>query len=302
MTCSSPAGSVRTSHPLCDIDRSILRTTTHPRPDRESSGRSTTGAPATSPATTPNFSNSSSISGLVAATADRGLVSAPPAIRHRPRSRPKRYSMLPRQVSNTGRVYCSVEESTRTFRGPTPATTGDPHTLVPCCTATRRSPTCLPPSGADTGGMEPLTRVIGACLAGDRDDVAALMANDPALLPSARQQHVDLIARAAELGRVDAIRLLVELGFDVNARQRTTALHEAALRGNMPLIALLVELGADPTIVDTEFNSTPNGWADHGGHPTRRNTLNNSRLRLHPWILSRNSGYSWLTSLIGTSS
>lgn len=57
------------------------------------------------------------------------------------------------------------------------------------------------------------------------------------------------------------------MGFDVNARPRTTALHEAALRGNMPLIALLVELGADRTIVDTEFNSTPSGWADHGGNP-----------------------------------
>ncbi len=125
----------------------------------------------------------------------------------------------------------------------------------------------LAASGADIGGVEPLTRFIGACLAGDRDDVAALMANDPALLAAARQQHVDLIARAVDLGRADPIYLLVELGFDVNARQRTTALHEAALRGNMPLITLLVELGANPTIVDTEFNSTPSGWADHGGHP-----------------------------------
>ena len=64
----------------------------------------------------------------------------------------------------------------------------------------------------------------------------------------------------------DTIRLLVELGFDVKARSRTTALHEAALRGHMTIIKLLVELGADPTIADTEFDSTPSGWADHAGH------------------------------------
>ncbi len=124
----------------------------------------------------------------------------------------------------------------------------------------------LAAAGADTGGVEPLTRFIGACLAGDRNDVAALMTSDPAIFPTVREQHADLIARVVELGRVDAIRLLVELGFDVNARPRTTALHEAALRGNIPIIRLLVELGADPTIVDTEFNSTPAGWANHGGH------------------------------------
>ena len=59
--------------------------------------------------------------------------------------------------------------------------------------------------------------------------------------------------------------MLVELGFDVNARHRTTALHEAALRGFLPIVVLLVELGADPTIVDTEHDSTPRGWAAHGG-------------------------------------
>jgi hypothetical protein len=31
-------------------------------------------------------------------------------------------------------------------------------------------------------------------------------------------------------------------------------------------VELLVELGADPTIADTEFDSTPAGWAEHGGH------------------------------------
>ena len=59
--------------------------------------------------------------------------------------------------------------------------------------------------------------------------------------------------------------MLVALGFDVNARRCTTALHEAALRGDLSIVTLLVELGADPTIVDTEHDSTPQGWAQHSG-------------------------------------
>ena len=92
------------------------------------------------------------------------------------------------------------------------------------------------------------------------------VAANPELLASVLAERGDLVVRAAELGRGDAIRLLIDLGFDVNARRRTTALHEAALHGNLPIAMLLIELGADPTIVDTEHNSTPAGWAEHSGH------------------------------------
>ena len=61
------------------------------------------------------------------------------------------------------------------------------------------------------------------------------------------------------------MRLLVELGWDVNHLRRSTALHEAAWRGDLGMARLLVELGADPTIEDTEHHGTPAGWAFHGG-------------------------------------
>ena len=120
--------------------------------------------------------------------------------------------------------------------------------------------------GADTTTVTPLDRFIGACLAGDRDAVDAATRADHTLLPAALQHRPDLIARAAEASRPHTIALLVELGFDINARHRTTALHEAALRGDRPTVELLIGLGADPTIVDTEHQSTPAGWADHNGH------------------------------------
>jgi ankyrin repeat protein len=62
------------------------------------------------------------------------------------------------------------------------------------------------------------------------------------------------------------VRRLVFLGFDVNARSRTTALHEAAWKGDLDTVEFLVSLGADPAITDEEHHSTPAGWADHNGH------------------------------------
>ncbi len=124
----------------------------------------------------------------------------------------------------------------------------------------------LADAGADTATLDPLTVFVGSCLAGDRETVEAAVGRDPRLLQWALEQRDDLVARAVELGRSDAVRLLVELGFDINIRHRTTALHVAAARGDLPLTKLLVDLGADPDIVDTEWDSPPAGWARHGDH------------------------------------
>ena len=125
----------------------------------------------------------------------------------------------------------------------------------------------LEAAGADTSRVETVDRFVGACLAGNRTAVETAIAQDPALLLRVLDKRGDLVARAAELERSAAVRLLIELGFEVNARHRTTALHEAALRGNLPILKVLLDLGADPTIVDESYNSTPTGWAEHNGHP-----------------------------------
>lgn len=124
----------------------------------------------------------------------------------------------------------------------------------------------LAAAGARTDRVTTAMQFIGACMAGRRDTVDAMLANGPELAALVRGQHGDLIAQAATRGRSEAVRLLVDLGFDVNARHRTTALHEAALRGDLDMVKLLVDLGADPSIVDTEFNAPARGWAQHGGH------------------------------------
>ncbi len=130
----------------------------------------------------------------------------------------------------------------------------------------REIATLLEAAGADASTVDSLTRLVGGALSADRAAVDAAIAADEQLLHRAREERPDLVARAAELQRPAAISLLVELGFDVNHRRRATALHEAALHGNVAMVALLLDLGADPTIVDTEFESTARGWAEHFDH------------------------------------
>jgi ankyrin repeat protein len=93
---------------------------------------------------------------------------------------------------------------------------------------------------------------------------------DPALRERALERRPEQLVRATANDRLDAVALLIELGFDVNAIDRTTplhvtALHDAARRGNMAVIRLLVEHGADPDIRDSGYDATPGGWAEHFG-------------------------------------
>jgi hypothetical protein len=117
----------------------------------------------------------------------------------------------------------------------------------------------------------PEERVLAAVLAGDRDGV-----RDPGALARARAARPGLVVWAAVAGGPAAVRLAVELGWDVSARARTdvpseqgweTALHHAAHVGDAGLVRLLLDLGADPEVRDGRFDGTAADWAEHGGHP-----------------------------------
>ncbi|MGE3268463.1 MAG: ankyrin repeat domain-containing protein [Chloroflexota bacterium] len=118
-------------------------------------------------------------------------------------------------------------------------------------------------AGANPGALDPVQVFLGACLRGDRAEVASILDAEPSLLQAARTHEPHLMVRAVEIGRAAALRLLVELGFDVNAMQRASALHEAAWRGNLELVQVLLDLGADLTLRDHAFNATPEDWARH---------------------------------------
>jgi ankyrin repeat protein/ketosteroid isomerase-like protein len=115
--------------------------------------------------------------------------------------------------------------------------------------------------------------LVTAAMAGDHDTVERLLAADPELRGRAIERRPDLLVRAAEQDKLAAVALLIELGFDLNARARTTPLHEAAMRGSLPVIRLLLEHGADPNIRDTAYKATPAGWAEHHGHTEAQHLL-----------------------------
>ncbi len=125
----------------------------------------------------------------------------------------------------------------------------------------------LAAAGAALVELDPVDEFLAACMSADRDRVEALVEAAPSLPGQAVERDPGRIVEAAELGRREAIRLLVELGWDVNTRTRgRTALHEAAYHDDRDLVEVLLALGADPTIRDSSFDATAAGWASHAHH------------------------------------
>ena len=71
--------------------------------------------------------------------------------------------------------------------------------------------------------------------------------------------------------QIDAAQLVLSKGAQINAIPpgfdfAGTGLHYAALNGHRSMVEFLIRHGAQVDIKDTKVNSTPSGWADHGGH------------------------------------
>lgn len=120
---------------------------------------------------------------------------------------------------------------------------------------------------------DPVDAVVMAAMAGQRETLDGLLAADPSLRERAVERRPAQLVRAAAQGSHAAVALLIELGFDVNARPRTAPLHEAAMRGDIPMIRRLLAAGADPALRDTGYQATPAGWAEHHGHSEAQRLL-----------------------------
>jgi ankyrin repeat protein len=129
--------------------------------------------------------------------------------------------------------------------------------------------------GARASELNPIDALSAACVAGRGDDARSALANDPGLLERlGRDGRIRLMHRAVEAGRLEGVRLMAELGFELDQWIRhdgaginlfATPLHNAAWMGNLEMVKLLVDLGADPGARDPRFDSTPLGWAEYNG-------------------------------------
>jgi ankyrin repeat protein len=110
------------------------------------------------------------------------------------------------------------------------------------------------------------------------------LVNDAArLLPSAdAEARHRALSLAAQHGQAEIVGLLLDAGEDPNRfnlegnHAHTTPLHQAVLGGHEAVVRLLVERGARLDIRDTIWQSTPLGWALHGGgeaHPRMADCL-----------------------------
>jgi Ankyrin repeats (3 copies) len=122
-------------------------------------------------------------------------------------------------------------------------------------------------------GVDELHRFLAACMTADRAQIEHMLRADPGLAQHAIMRHPDQLVRAAENENPDAVTVLIELGFDVNAMSRAAPLHEAAMRGNLELIELLLAHGADPDQRDRSYHATPAGWAEHHHRQEARQRL-----------------------------
>jgi ankyrin repeat protein len=89
---------------------------------------------------------------------------------------------------------------------------------------------------------------------------------------SSRDDLQKALALAAQHGHEDVVRVLLDAGADPDRynpdefHSHATPLHHAALGGHEGVVRLLIERGARLDPVDTIYDSTPAGWARHGGH------------------------------------
>ena len=110
-----------------------------------------------------------------------------------------------------------------------------------------------------------------ACISGRREEALEIIRRDPNIVERiGLHRRIELLHRAVEGRRLEGIRLMAELGFEVNGKTQhdnvgmllaTTPLHNAAWMGDLEMVKLLVELGADINARDQNYNGTPLGWA-----------------------------------------
>jgi ankyrin repeat protein len=126
--------------------------------------------------------------------------------------------------------------------------------------------------GAAKIDLDPVETFALECIAGRQEEVRARLAADPTLLDRlGHEGRIDMLHRAVDSGNADGVRLIIELGIDINGMVPgtgcdRTALHNAAGWNSVEMVKLLVDLGANPRLRDLAYDSTPIGWARYNGN------------------------------------
>jgi hypothetical protein len=119
--------------------------------------------------------------------------------------------------------------------------------------------------------LSPLDRFVAACTRGDRARAEAMLAAHPGLRAGLNPEHHLMLHRPAETGDAAVLETMLACGFDPGARDKdgVTALHRAAMGGHVEAVRVLVKHGAQVDAVDAMFSAPPLVWAVEGRHHAR---------------------------------
>jgi len=108
-------------------------------------------------------------------------------------------------------------------------------------------------------------RFLFYCMQEDEQSVGEMLMANPNLVASLDRGEQRLVSDMAWENKVDAVRVMLEAGFDVNTRgvHHSTPLDRAAYRGFKDLVALILKYGPDLE-VKNEFGGTPLSACIHG--------------------------------------
>ncbi len=119
--------------------------------------------------------------------------------------------------------------------------------------------------GAEAVDLDASARLIGACMAVDADTASRLVDTDPDLVQRVQRAEPDLVVDAASSDRRQAVRLMADLGFDLDRVGDVAPLHQAAFQDHVGMVRLLLERGANLNVRDRHHAATPLQWATTAG-------------------------------------
>jgi ankyrin repeat protein len=129
----------------------------------------------------------------------------------------------------------------------------------------------LEQAGAPRAELNAVDRFVSFCMAGDETAARAMLTSDPDLFSRAPK---DLVHRAVSTKRKQAVKLVLDLGFDPNWQEDNAAIHEAGvLAENDDVLRALLAGGASLKLRDPWYDGTGIGWAEFFAHDKLRDKL-----------------------------
>ena len=122
---------------------------------------------------------------------------------------------------------------------------------------------------AEHGGemaLEASELFLAECGAGNRESALLLLSENPDLVQRLTLEQQRVLPAAAGLPNDAAVRLLLEFGLPIDARDAdgATALHIAAWSGYRSTVQILLAAGSSLETLDDTHEATPLGWVAHG--------------------------------------